>query len=98
MAISTLSKLLEIFEEMSGALSIQTMATELEIRPTQVESMVDFWINKGRIRISTNPSECGSCSTQGDCPFVLEMPRTYELVTGQDHQIDPDSHIICTHK
>ena len=98
MAITTLSKLLEIFEETSGALSIQTMASELEIRPAQVESMVDFWINKGRIRVSTNPSECGSCSAQGDCSFIFEIPKTFELVTGQDHQFDPDSHIICTHK
>jgi len=98
MATSTINKLLGIFEEMSGALSIQTMASELEIRPGQVESMVDFWINKGRIRVSAYSSECGGCSVQGDCPFVLEIPRTYELVTGQDHQSDPNSHIICSQK
>jgi len=95
MATSTLSKLLDIFEEMSGALSIQTMASELEIRPAQVESMVDFWINKGRIRVSTDPSECGSCSAQGNCPFILEMPKTFELVKEGKNSVPQSIHPVC---
>ena len=98
MANTTLSKLLEKFEEMSGGLSIQALASELELRPAQVESMVDFWINKGKIRVSTNPSECGSCSVQGDCPFILEMPRTFELVNDHAPNQELVSRIPCTQK
>jgi len=95
MATSTLGKLLDKFEEMEGALSIQTMASELEIRPAQVESMVDFWINKGRIRVSTNPSECGSCSAQGNCIFILEIPKTFELVKEGTNSVSESIHPVC---
>lgn len=80
MTISMLRNLLTIIEESSGAYSIQTLARELDVTPARVESMLEYWIRKGKIQPSTNLTECGSCSAQGDCPFVLEMPRTYELV------------------
>ena len=97
MKTSKLSNLLTKIEESSGAFSIQALARELDLTPERVKSMLEYWIRKGKIQSSTKLTECGSCSSQGDCPFVLEMPRTYELVTSQDHQSDPDSHIICTH-
>ena len=98
MAISVLSKLLTLIEDSSGAYSIQGLARELDVSPAHVESMLEYWIRKGKIQSSKNLTECGSCTVQGDCPFVLEMPRTFELVTGQDHLSDLDSPIICTHK
>ncbi len=97
MKTSKLSNLLTKIEESSGAFSIQALARELDLTPERVKSMLEYWIRKGKIQSSTKLTECGSCSSQGDCPFVLEMPRTYELVIGHDHQSDPDSHIICTH-
>ncbi len=80
MKTSKLSNLLTKIEESSGAFSIQTLARELDLTPERVESMLEYWIRKGKIESSTNLTECGSCSAQEDCPFVLEMPRTYELV------------------
>ncbi len=97
MTKSILGNLLTIIEESSGAYSIQTLARELDVSPERVESMLEYWIRKGKIESSTNLTECGSCSSQGDCPFVLEMPRTYELVTDQYHLSDPDHQIFCTH-
>ena len=97
MTTSKLSSLLIKIEESSGAYSIQALARELDITPARVESMLDYWVRKGKIQSSTNLTACAKCSAQGDCPFVLEMPRTYELVTGQDHLSDPDTHVICTH-
>ena len=98
MKTSKLSSLLTKIGESSGAFSIQALARELDLTPERVESMLEYWVRKGKIQSSTKLTECGSCSSQGDCPFVLEMPRTYELVTGQDHPSDPDAHVICTHK
>ena len=98
MTTSTLGKLLSLFEDSSGALSVNSLARELDVSAGRAEEMVEFWIRKGRIRSSSTLTECGSCSTQGDCPFVLEMPRTYELVMGQDQLTDPDTHATCTHK
>ena len=80
MKTSKLSTLLTKIEESSGAFSIQTLARELDLTPERVESMLEYWVRKGKIESSTILTECGSCSAQGDCPFVLEMPRTYELV------------------
>ena len=85
MATTTLSKLLERFEEMSGALSIQALASELELRPAQVESMVDFWIRKGRIRAIEESKACGSCGINSNCPFILNLPQTFELVNAGDN-------------
>jgi len=96
--MSKLSILLAKIEESSGAFSIQALARELDLSPERLESMLEYWIRKGKIQSSTKLTECGSCSSQGDCPFVLEMPRTYELVTGQDQLTDPVTHVICTHK
>ena len=98
MKTSKLSNLLTKIEESSGAFSIQALARELDLTPERVESMLEYWVRKGKIESSTNLTECGSCSAQGDCPFILEMPRTYELVMGQDQVTDPENHVICTRK
>ena len=89
MAISTLRKLLALIEESPGTLSITSLSRELEVSPGRVEDMLEFWIRKGRIKAKSNLAECGNCSAQGDCPFLLEMPNTYELVKGQAHLEDP---------
>lgn len=89
MTTTTLRRLLTVFEESSGAQSIQSLASILDLRPERVESMVDFWVRKGRIRVLISPSDCGSCSALGDCPFILEMPRTYELVRDQEKNTNP---------
>lgn len=88
MATSTLGKLLSLFESSPGALSVGSLARELDISPCRVEEMMEFWIRKGRIKASSNLIECGTCSVQGDCPFVLEMPRTYELISDRENLPD----------
>ena len=80
MKTSKLSNLLTKIEESSGAFSIQALARELDLTPERVKSMLEYWVRKGKIESPTNLTECRSCSAQGVCPFVLEMPRTYELV------------------
>lgn len=80
MTTTTLSRLLKVIQESSGTLSVQSLATQLELKQERVESMVDFWVRKGRIKVSNTPADCGSCAVQGDCPFILEMPQTYELI------------------
>ncbi len=80
MATSKLSRLLDLFEGSSGALSMRDMARELDISREQVQSMMEYWIQKGKIRVSAALTDCGSCGSGGDCPFILEMPKTYELV------------------
>jgi len=89
MTASTLSRLLISIEESSGAISIPALAAALDLSPTRVENMVEFWVRKGRIRLSSPLTDCGSCSSQGDCPFILEMPKTFELVCeGGDQMLE----------
>ena len=82
MTTSKLSRLITLLEKSSGALSIRELARELELSQERVESMMDYWVRKGKIRVSAKLAECGSCGGKGDCPFVLELPRVYELVRG----------------
>lgn len=79
MSITPLRQVLNYFENSRGGISINTIARELEISPGQVGSMVEFWIKKGKIR-STPVQDCGSCGVNGNCPFVVEMPVSFELV------------------
>lgn len=81
MSQSTLSRLLTLFEESSGALSVRFLAQELGVTSERLEGMVDFWVRKGKIRVSAALTDCGSCGENGDCPLILTMPRTYELVS-----------------
>ena len=87
MSQSTLSRLLTLFEESSGALSVRFLAQELEVTSERLEGMVDFWIRKGKIRVSAALTDCGSCGVKGDCPLIMNMPRTFELVADAD---EPD--------
>ena len=80
MKTSKLSNLLTKIEESSGAFSIQALARELDLTPERVESMLEYWVRKGKIKNSASQAECGSCSAFSECPFILEMPKTYELV------------------
>lgn len=81
MSRTSLRRLLNLFEESQGALSIPYLAKELGVTTGRVESLVDFWVQKGKIRISTSLSACGSCGVKGDCPLVFDLPKVYELVS-----------------
>jgi len=95
MTTSTLGRLLTLFENSSGSLSVTSLARELDVSPGRAEEMVEFWIRKGRIKASSNLTECGTCSVQGDCPFVLDMPRTFELVNVDRDHMEPVLQPAC---
>lgn len=81
MTQSTLRQVLTIFETAVVPLSLPQIARELEVSLGQLEGMIQHWVRKGKIRESGSVTECGSCGHQGGCPFVIELPRSYELVT-----------------
>ena len=94
MATIPLRQVLTYFENSRIGISINAMAREMEISPGQVGSMVEFWVRKGKIRPSP-VQECGSCSDIGNCPFVIEMPLSYELVREQDGKFQETIHPAC---
>jgi hypothetical protein len=83
MANTKLSALLKQIEESSGVISLPNLARDLEVSRARLEGMVEYWIRNGKIRVSATLSDCGSCGILDNCPFALEMPRTYELVINE---------------
>jgi hypothetical protein len=80
MSETSLRRLLNLFEESQGVLSIPYLAGRLDVTPERVASLIDFWIRKGKLQISDSGSDCGHCSFEGDCHLVPTFPRFYELV------------------
>jgi hypothetical protein len=84
MSQSTLRQVLTIFETAEEPLSLPQIARELDVSAARLEEMIQFWVRKGKIRMSGSMTDCGTCGKNGACPFVLAMPRTYELVREED--------------
>lgn len=83
---STLKLVLEIFEETSRPLSLPEMARALNMEQGMLESMIEYWVRKGKIREAGSTSgKCTLCGERTDCPFVIKMPRRFELATGASH-------------
>ena len=97
MAQSRLRQVLTIFETADSPLSLPKIARDLDVSPERLDAMIQHWVRKGKIRQSSTLTECGSCGSNGACPFVMEMPRTYELVT--DSSVIPlnSVNITCSH-
>jgi hypothetical protein len=84
MSASTLTQVLTIFEQADGPLSLANVAHALDVSQARLEGMIQYWVRKGRIRETAAAKECGSCGIKGECPFVMEMPRSYELASPDD--------------
>ncbi|MFL7838048.1 MAG: FeoC-like transcriptional regulator [Candidatus Promineifilaceae bacterium] len=82
MTKSTLSQVLTAFEDNREPLTMNQIAGRLGISIPRLEGMIQYWVRKGRLRENVNRTDCGTCGRgEGECPFTLELPRTYELVT-----------------
>jgi hypothetical protein len=95
MPTSTLSRLLELLEDSQGAISIQTLARELGVTQSRVENMLDYWIQKGKIKASNALADCGGCGTSDYCPFILDMPKTFELIHDKGEKTDEIMYPVC---
>ncbi len=81
---SLLRQVLTLFETASTPLSLPQMAHALSVSPQRLEGMLEYWVRKGKIRQSGATMACGSCHGQGACPFMLHLPRSFELVGPAD--------------
>lgn len=82
-----LRQLMDLFEKAEGPLTIPDLAVHLGATRGRVEGLVDFWVRKGRIQVSSSLSDCGHCSVKGDCQLVLESLRVYELVGSESEDL-----------
>ena len=83
-----------MIEDSSDVYSVRSLARELDVTPERVESMLEYWIRKGKIRPAA-VQNCGSCSVIGNCSFVVEMPKSYELVLNNRNQNINAEQVVC---
>lgn len=81
-----LQAVLTAFEEARGPISLNEMARDLEISPGMLDSLIEYWVRKGKVRACSGGSACASCHST--CSYSPTMPRSYELVTcaEEDHR------------
>lgn len=85
--MSTLYAVLDAIQQAGGPVSLRRLGSELNIEPSALQGMIDFWVRKGRLRLSgaegvaCAPAACGTCPVTGPeaCPVLLHMPRRYEI-------------------
>ena len=82
---SQLRQILDYFQHQHQPQSLHTVAHEMAMTPQILGEMIDYWVRKGKIRIvAGNGHECTSCGVRGACPFVMQVPRYYEVVSDDD--------------
>ena len=86
-----LRDVLTLFETAERPLTINEMARRLEITPGMLESMIDYWVRKGKLRDASTVRSCNTCGGAEGCPFVGKMPRRYVLADSLPvlHGCDP---------
>jgi hypothetical protein len=99
MSKSTLSQVLAAFEDNSKPMTLAQIARELDVSAARLEGMIQYWVRKGKLREVVSFSDCGTCGRgPGDCPFTVELPRSYELVTDNGLTIPlPPVGTFCKH-
>lgn len=80
MSGSKLGQVLECFERSPGGMSLPALARELDLSRSQAQNLIEFWVRKGRLRLNSQEPDCQRCGSKMGCPFILEMPRYYELI------------------
>ncbi len=77
-----LRRVLEAFEEAETTVRLDALSRELGIDPGTLDSMLQHWVRRGLIREVQNVSiaQCGGCGVRSECPFVMPLPRRYQLV------------------
>jgi hypothetical protein len=84
--MSRLRQVLAFFEDPKQTISIDMIARELDISPGQVESMIRFWENKGRLQLEpSNEPICAGCGVKDGCTFAEDRLECYTFVREDSH-------------
>lgn len=87
-----LQLILQEIESAGGTVNLADLSRKLDVDPGALAGMLEFWVRKGRLRsssqggkfCSTSAACGGSCGGAQGCPFVIQMPHTFSLVTKCD--------------
>ncbi len=82
-----LNQVLREIETAQGSITLSELSRKLEITPTALEGMLQFWVRKGRlqddnrgsVQASANTSCGDGCTDVVACPFIAKMPQTYSV-------------------
>lgn len=87
---SQLREILDRFTDQTTPLSINRMARDMALEPGVLQGMIDYWVRKGKLReVNGTTEHCTTCGINSGCPFIVAMPRYYELVTADVPPLDP---------
>jgi hypothetical protein len=78
---SQLRQVLNAFENAQGPVSLGQMAHDLGVELGMLESIIAYWVRKGKLRkVASSPAHCATCSTSG-CHSAAKMPIFYTLAS-----------------
>lgn len=92
---TSLRAVLDAFEYKNTAVSLNQLSRELGVTPAILDSMIDYWVRKGRLREAA-PTSCSTCNHARGCPFIMKMPRMIELVRPDDPPPDDPPCACCS--
>jgi hypothetical protein len=81
MAKTVLTRTLELIENQETPLSLTDLAREINQTPARTQEIVEYWMRRGRIQASGTSTKCGACAKKGSCPFIMELPQSYKVVS-----------------
>ena len=85
-----LQQVLREIKSAGGTINLNELAGRLNVEPSALDGMIQFWIRKGRLKetdITCGPAgqschtvSCAcSCPGPQGCPFVMTLPRTLSI-------------------
>ena len=82
-----LHQVLHEIEQAKGPITLNELSRKLNVEPSALLGMIEFWVRKGRLRddeietaVACAPDSChDSCGSFSNCAFVAKMPRSYTL-------------------
>jgi hypothetical protein len=86
--MSTLKRVLDEIQSARGPISVAELSRRLDVEQSALEGMIDFWIQKGRLRADlflSTPASCASdecdtsCPQATNCNLMTNPPRTFSL-------------------
>lgn len=85
---SKLRQVLNAFEDAERPCTLAQLARDLDMSPGMLEGMIDHWVRRGKLRPVHGANACNTCGGASGCPFIMQMPPTYELVTADSPALD----------
>jgi hypothetical protein len=83
-----LGRVLRELQDGRGTLRLEDLARRMEMEPSALKGLVDFWVRKGRLTLAADEAAqsaactgaCGSaCPGEAQCVFVARMPAIYSV-------------------